>query len=41
VLSDELLLKSNGDRALNDDFPYKLMAMKLLTLRKKNCSMKQ
>jgi hypothetical protein len=34
ALSDESLLKSNGDKVLNDDFPYKLMAMKCLTLDK-------
>jgi hypothetical protein len=34
---DEFLFKSNGDEALNDVSPQKIMAMKRLTLRK-NCS---
>ncbi len=36
ALSDEFLLKSNCDEALNDVFPYKLTAMKRLTLSKKS-----
>jgi hypothetical protein len=34
ALSDESVLKSNGDIALNDDFFKELTAMKRLTLRK-------
>jgi hypothetical protein len=34
-LSDEFLLKSNGDEALNDVFASKVTAMKRLTLGKK------
>ncbi len=35
ALSDEFLLKSNGVEVLNDGFPYKLTAVKRLTLSKK------
>jgi hypothetical protein len=31
ALSNESLLKRNGNEALNDDFSWKLMAMKRLT----------
>jgi hypothetical protein len=34
-LSDEFLLTSNGDEALNDVFSYKVMAIKRLSQRKK------
>jgi hypothetical protein len=37
VLSNEFVLKSNGDEALNYVFPQKVTVMKRLTLRK-NCS---
>jgi hypothetical protein len=34
-LSNEFILTSNSDEALNDVFPLKVTAMKRLTLRKK------
>jgi hypothetical protein len=37
ALTDEYLLKCNGDEALNNVFPQKVMAMKSLTLSE-NCS---
>jgi hypothetical protein len=37
ALSDEFLLKCNGDEALNNVVPQKVTAMKRLTLRN-NCS---
>ncbi len=36
----KVILKSNGDEALNDVFPQKVIVMKRLTLRKKIVAMK-
>jgi hypothetical protein len=36
ALRDESLFKRNGDEVLNDDFPYKVTAMRHLTLSKES-----